>query len=91
MKRLLFLASLLVLGLSLGVAQADDPSAQIAAACSKCHSLDRVCSKLGADTAAWTTTISRMQGKGAAVAADQIPAWAGYLASLAKAKAPFCN
>jgi hypothetical protein len=91
MKRILSLATALVLCGALGVAFAADPSAKISETCSKCHPVAKLCGKLGADKAAWTTTITRMQGKGAMVSAEEIPAWSDYLAGLSKDKAPFCK
>jgi len=40
--------------------------------CASCHTLDRVKNKT-ADQDAWTTTVTRMQGKGAALTDQQVP------------------
>jgi len=46
--------------------------------CASCHSLDRVNNKK-ADTDAWTTTVTRMQGKGADLTDAQVPVVVEYL------------
>jgi mono/diheme cytochrome c family protein len=46
--------------------------------CASCHTLDRVNNKKG-DNAAWTTTVTNMQGKGAAVTDEQVPLLVEYL------------
>jgi mono/diheme cytochrome c family protein len=46
--------------------------------CASCHSLDRVNSKKG-DSAAWTSTVANMKGKGAALTDEQVPLLAEYL------------
>ncbi len=47
--------------------------------CSSCHTLDRVNNKK-ADSAAWTTTVTRMRGKGADLTDEQFPLVIDYLA-----------
>ena len=60
-------------------------------ACAACHNLDRVKNKK-ADAAGWTTTVTRMQGKGAEVTDEQVPLLVDYLvknaATLAVAAGP---
>jgi hypothetical protein len=46
--------------------------------CASCHNLDRVKNKK-ADAAGWTTTVTRMQGKGAEVTEEQVPLLVDYL------------
>jgi Photosynthetic reaction centre cytochrome C subunit len=46
--------------------------------CASCHTLDRINNKKG-DSAAWTATVASMQGKGAAVTAEQAPLLVEYL------------
>ncbi len=46
--------------------------------CASCHSLDRVKNKMG-DSDAWTTTVTRMQGKGADLTDAQVPVVVEYL------------
>src|ERR1044071_2761955 len=46
--------------------------------CASCHSLDRVKNKV-ADKDGWTTTVSRMQEKGADLTNEQVPVVAEYL------------
>src|SRR5262249_58309088 len=47
-------------------------------ACAACHTLDRVKNKVG-DKDAWTTTVTRMQGKGAALTDEQVPVVVEFL------------
>ena len=47
--------------------------------CASCHTLDRVNNKK-ADSEAWTTTVTRMQGKGADLTDAQVPLVVEYLA-----------
>jgi len=46
--------------------------------CASCHTLDRVNNKKG-DNAAWTATVTRMQGKGADLTDAQVPLVTAYL------------
>ena len=46
--------------------------------CASCHTLDRVKNKMG-DSDAWTTTVTRMQGKGADLTDAQVPLVVEYL------------
>ena len=46
--------------------------------CTSCHTLDRVKNKVG-DSDAWTTTVTRMQGKGADLTDAQVPVVVEYL------------
>ena len=46
--------------------------------CASCHTLDRVNNKQ-ADKDGWTATVTRMQGKGAALTDEQVPVVAEYL------------
>ena len=46
--------------------------------CASCHTLDRVKNKVG-DKDAWTTTVTRMQGKGADLTDEQVPVVVEYL------------
>jgi len=50
--------------------------------CSSCHSLDRVNNKKG-DKDEWTTTVTRMQGKGADLTDAQVPLVVEYLTKAA--------
>jgi hypothetical protein len=46
--------------------------------CASCHTLDRVKNKV-ADKDAWTTTVTRMQAKGAGLTDEQVPVVVEYL------------
>jgi len=46
--------------------------------CASCHTLDRVKNKM-ADKDGWTTTVARMQGKGADLTDAQVPLVVEYL------------
>ncbi len=46
--------------------------------CSSCHNLDRVRNKM-ADKDGWTETVTRMQGKGAALTDEQVPVVVEFL------------
>jgi mono/diheme cytochrome c family protein len=58
------------------------PDAAVAAVvntvCASCHTLDRVNNKKG-DSGAWTTTVTNMKGKGAALTDEQVPVLVEYL------------
>lgn len=56
-------------------------------ACTACHSIDRANNKK-ADAAGWTTTVTRMQGAGAALTDAQIPQVVAYLVANAGTLAP---
>lgn len=90
MKRLVCLVSSLLLLLAVAAA-AQDMGAQVASACSACHSANRLCGKLGSDQAYWKQTVQRMADNGAAVAGGEVGPMAAYLAGLTKASAPFCK
>jgi photosynthetic reaction center cytochrome c subunit len=50
--------------------------------CASCHTLDRVKNKM-ADKDGWTTTVTRMQGKGAGLSDEQVPVVVEFLARAA--------
>jgi glyoxylase-like metal-dependent hydrolase (beta-lactamase superfamily II) len=66
-----------------GAVVATGPDAVVATlvntVCASCHSLDRVNNKK-ADNVAWTTTVTRMKGKGADLTDEQVPLVIDYLA-----------
>lgn len=69
-----------------------DPTGTVMSACSACHSTQKVCDALGKkDKAAWTQTVDRMVGKGAAINKDSIPAVVELLAGLAPGTKPICR
>src|SRR5437667_7379854 len=82
-------ASLLLVAL-VSLAQAPDGAAQgpagpdavatnlVNTVCASCHTLDRVKNKV-ADKDAWTTTVTRMMGKGAGLTDQQVPLVVEYL------------
>ncbi len=60
--------------------------------CSACHSLDRVCAKLGQmDMDAWSRTVFGMKQKGAKVEEKDITVMAEYLAGLKPGSKPVCK
>ncbi len=65
------------------VAVATGPDAAVAnlvnTVCASCHTLDRINNKK-ADNDAWTTTVTRMKGKGADLTDEQVPLVIEYLA-----------
>src|SRR5580658_3134541 len=65
-----------------GKAPAAGPDAVVATlvntVCASCHTLERVNNKKG-DSAAWTTTVANMKGKGAALTDEQVPLLVEYL------------
>ena len=65
-----------------GPAPAQGPDAVAAnlvtTACSACHNLDRIRNKVG-DSAAWTTTVTNMQKRGAVLTDQQVPVIVEYL------------
>ena len=50
----------------------------VTTACSACHNLDRVRNKAG-DSAAWTSTVTNMQKRGAVLTDQQVPVVVEYL------------
>jgi cytochrome c5 len=48
-------------------------------ACSACHTVDRIVNKKG-DNDAWTATVTRMKGKGAALTDEQVQQVIEFLA-----------
>jgi Photosynthetic reaction centre cytochrome C subunit len=54
------------------------PANLVNTVCASCHTLDRVKNKMG-DSDAWTTTVTRMQGKGADLSDQQLPLVVDYL------------
>lgn len=91
MKILACLASSLLLVALAAPAAAQDQGAKVAATCSACHAVGRVCNNLGKDRAWWEQTVARMADNGAQVAKGEAGPLAAYLAGLDKAKAPFCK
>jgi len=92
-KHLLTVSAFLVFVALVILAQAPDGAAPAAKApagpdavaanlvntvCASCHTLDRVKNKMG-DSDAWTTTVTRMQGKGADLTDAQVPLVVEYL------------
>lgn len=90
MRKLFYVAASFLLVPLVTLAQAPPGPAQIPAgpdavaanlvttACSSCHNLDRVRNKVG-DSAAWTTTVTNMQKRGAALTDQQVPVVVEYL------------
>lgn len=92
MKRLICLASVVLLVLALARAvPALDLAAKVESACGACHSVGRVCGKLGGDQDYWQKTVNRMVDNGANLARPEVGPVAAYLAGLELAKAPFCK
>ncbi|MES9995463.1 hypothetical protein [Desulfovibrio aminophilus] len=94
MKRLICLVIALYAGLvlaSFGMA-ADEAKDMVNNTCSNCHSMSKVCDRLGRlDSAAWSGIVARMRGHGASLDAGQQDLVAEYLGGLKPDKATFCN
>lgn len=72
--------------------QAKDPQALVMKACTACHDTGRICDALGKkDQAAWTETVTRMVGKGAAVDKESIPLVVDFLSGLKPGSPPICK
>jgi predicted secreted protein len=92
MKSALSLATLLLLAFVLAsAALAEDLGARVASVCSACHSVGRVCGKLGSGQDYWKTTVARMIDNGAALSPSEVSTMAAYLAGQNSGAAPFCK
>ncbi|MBP8649431.1 MAG: hypothetical protein WBL38_13780 [Desulfomonilia bacterium] len=70
----------------------EDPSAIVMSRCTKCHNTKKICNNLDKkDVEEWTQTIEKMVSRGAAVAPEDIPAMAEYLAGLESGSQPVCK
>jgi cytochrome c5 len=94
MKRLVCIvvvlyAALVLASFSLAGAEGKD---LVTERCTPCHSTERICRNLGQkDKAAWSATVARMLGKGAALDANQQSLVIDYLSTLAPGSAPICK
>jgi len=70
----------------------EDPSAIVMSRCTKCHNTKKICNNLDKkDVEEWTQTIEKMVSRGAAVAPEDIPALAEYLAGMESGSKPVCR
>ncbi len=73
-------------------ATGEDGGSLAAASCSSCHSVGRICSKMGKkDAAYWSSTVARMKSNGASIDDAQVELISGWLAAQSEAAAPLCN
>jgi hypothetical protein len=69
-----------------------EPGSMVMTACTACHSSQKICDALGKkDKDAWTQTVNRMVGKGAALEKDSIPQVVDFLAGLKAGSQPICE
>lgn len=59
--------------------------------CTKCHSLERVCLKLGAEQGAWEKTLNKMNRYGANLDDSQFKTMLNYAANLQPGAKPPCE
>ena len=78
-SRICTLLIIMALPCSLAMVAAPSETSLVQASCSRCHSLNRVCKKLGQSQKAWEKTITRMQSKGAGITDSQITPVAAFL------------
>jgi len=71
--------------------KAMDQSTMITTTCTRCHSLKRVCAKLGSTPQAWQSTLTRMQAKGSGVSDERNMALAQFLSATTAQDADFCR
>ena len=72
--------------------QTGDPAGIVMGKCTVCHGTERICNDLGRmDRKTWEKTVKRMIDHGADVSPQDIPAVAGYLASLKPGAKPVCK
>ena len=72
--------------------EAASGAAVVMASCGKCHSLDKVCAKIGTlDKAGWAVLIARMVQKGCDLDRQAALGAAEFLADPALAKPAVCN
>ncbi|GAU08011.1 hypothetical protein [Desulfoplanes formicivorans] len=68
-----------------------DQGTMVTTSCTRCHSLKRVCAKLGSNTQEWQSTLNRMQAKDSGLSTQQNIALAEFLATTTALKADFCR
>lgn len=72
--------------------QVGDPQSLVMTACTACHDTQRICNALGKkDKDAWTQTVTRMVGKGAAIDKGSIAEVVDFLSSLKPGTPPICK
>ena len=90
-SRTLILLLVLALPLTMAMVAAPSETSLVKASCARCHSLSRVCKKLGQNEQAWQKTLTRMQAKGAAITDSQIPTVAAFLSTTDSKASGFCD
>jgi hypothetical protein len=69
-----------------------DPGNMVMTACTACHGTQKICDVLGKkDKDAWTQTVNRMVGKGAALDKDSVSPVVDFLTSLQAGSQPICK
>lgn len=87
----LILLLIIAIPCTMAMVAAPSETSLVQTSCSRCHSLKRVCKKLGKSQNAWEKTLTRMQSKGAGITDTQITPVAAFLSKSDTATSGFCN
>ena len=88
---LLIVLFLFTLTMAMAAAAPPSQTTLVQSSCQRCHSLKRVCNKLGQDQKSWATTLNRMQKKGSGLSDTQNTLLATFLSGSDAATAEFCK
>ncbi len=79
-------------GLSVSASGSGEASGLVFAKCASCHSLKRVCRKIGKkDLAAWKKTNQRMADMGMTITAEELDMISSYLTTAKPDDSPVCK
>ncbi len=92
----IFTLGIVVFVSAVALAQSQDPSMQentdvVVKVCTRCHSTDRICPKLGNDALFWTKTVDRMKANGALISAEEREVVEHWLAAAIPGDKPICQ
>jgi cytochrome c5 len=68
-----------------------DQASIVTSSCNRCHSLKRICAKVGTDQKNWQTILKRMQNKGSGLSDQENTALVGFLSSGSAKDVGFCQ
>ena len=89
-----FVTTITILAFSpffMGAPSAMDQGSIVTSSCNRCHSLKRICAKVGTDQKNWQSTLKRMQNKGSGLSDQENTALVGFLSSGSAKDVGFCQ
>jgi len=82
---------MLLMPLTMAMVAAPSEPSLVEASCQGCHSLKKVCKKMGQSETAWAKTLKRMQNKGSGLTDNQNTLLAAFLSKTNAKTSGLCN